>query len=466
MLELTPDRMRALGHEIVERMVAHFETLRQKPANRVGARGALESLIGGPPPEEPRPAGEMLDLLDSAVFSNVGHVDHPRFFAFVPAPSNFVSAAAEALVGAHNVFLGSWLEGSGAAQLELTTIGWLRELCGLPPGAAGLFVSGGSMANLTALAVARRAKLDDRLDGAVVYCSDQTHSSVERGLRVLGFARDQVVKLKSGDDFRLPVDPLRRRIDADRAEGRRPFAVVANAGTTNTGAVDPLEDLAELCRREDLWLHADGAYGAAAVLCERGRVLLKGIGQADSLSLDPHKWLFQPYECGCVLVRDGSLLEDTFRILPDYLKDIHPGEDEVNFCDRGIQLTRGFRALKLWLSIQVFGLAAFRRAVERGFEIAEAVERLLREKARFEIVTPARMGILTFRYLPAAGDVDAFNAALARRIDEDGYLMLSTTMLRGRTVLRMCTINPRTTDEDIAGTVERIAALARELAAG
>lgn len=466
MLELTPDQMRALGREVVERMAAHLESLRLKPANRVGSRAALEALIGAPPPEQPRPPAEALDLLERAVFSNIGHVDHPRFFAFVPSPGNFVSALAEALAAAYNVFLGSWLEGSGAAQLELAVIEWLRELCGLPPGAAGLLVSGGSMANLTALAVARRAVLCDRIEGAVVYGSDQTHSSVERGLRVLGFSPGQVVKLSTGGDFRLPLEPLRQRIASDRAAGRRPFAVVANAGTTNTGAVDPLEELAGLCEREGLWLHADGAYGAAAMLCQRGRTLLRGLGRVHSLSLDPHKWLFQPYECGCVLVRQGPLLEETFRILPDYLRDIHPGEDEVNFCDRGIQLTRGFRALKLWLSIQVFGLAAFRRAVERGFELAETAERLLREKDRFEIVTPAQMAILTFRYLPPAGDASRFNAALARRIAADGYLMLSTTVLQGRTVLRMCTINPRTTEEDIAGSVDRIAALAAELVPG
>ena len=464
MLELTRDQMRTLGHRMVEMMIEHFAALRDKPVNVTGSRGALASLIDAPPPDQGRPAGDVLGLLENAVFANIGHVDHPRFFAFVPGPSNFVSAMAEALAAAHNVFAGSWLEGSGAAQLELTTIDWLRQFCGFPEGAAGLFVSGGSMANLTALAVARGAKLADRPDGAAIYCSDQVHSSVARGLRVLGFARGQVRKLASDENFRLSVDALARQVAADRAAGLRPFCVVANAGTTNTGTVDPLGELADLCRREDLWLHADGAYGAAAVLCGRGRALLQGLERVDSLALDPHKWLFQPFECGCLLVRDGALLERTFRILPDYLKDIHAGEDEVNFCDRGIQLTRNFRALKLWFSIQIFGLEAFRRAVERGFEIAEAVERLLRARERFEIVTPAQLGILTFRYLPETGDADRFTAALARRIAEDGYLMLSTTMLRGRTVLRMCTINPRTTDEEIAGVVERIEALAAGLA--
>jgi glutamate/tyrosine decarboxylase-like PLP-dependent enzyme len=464
MLELTRDQMRTLGQMMVEMMIEHFAGLRDKPVNVVGSRRALASLIDAPPPAEGRPAGDVLGLLENAVFANIGHVDHPRFFAFVPGPNNFVSAMAEALAAAHNVFAGSWLEGSGAAQLELTTIDWLRQLCGFPEGAAGLFVSGGSMANLTALAVARAAKLADRPDGAAIYCSDQVHSSVERALRVLGFGRGQVRKLASDENFRLRVDVLAREVAADRAAGLRPFCVVANAGTTNTGAVDPLDELAGFCRREDLWLHADGAYGAAAVLCGRGRALLQGLERVDSLALDPHKWLFQPFECGCLLVRDGALLERTFRILPDYLKDIHAGEDEVNFCDRGIQLTRSFRALKLWFSIQVFGLEAFRRAVERGFEVAEAVERLLRARERFEIVTPAQLGILTFRYQPETGDADRFNAALARRIAEDGYLMLSTTMLRGRTVLRMCTINPRTTDEEIAGVVERIEALAAALA--
>jgi aromatic-L-amino-acid decarboxylase len=440
--------------------------LRQKPVTRRADRRTMEERLREPVPERGTNALEVSEQLQRDVFTEVMHLDHPRFFAFVPSPSNFVSVMADALASGFNVFAGTWLESSGPAQVELVTVDWLRELCGLPEGAGGLFVSGGSVANITALAVARRVKLADRAERALVYCSDQTHSSIQRGLRILGFAPDQLRKLPTDDDFRLDPGVLRDAVAEDRSAGFEPFCVVANAGTTNTGAVDPLRGLSELCRKEDLWLHADGAYGAAGMLCERGRSLLEGLDLVDSLSLDPHKWLFQPYEIGCVLVRDRRLLRETFRILPEYLEDVNRGEEEVNFCDYGVQLTRGFRALKLWMSLKVFGLAAFGEAVERGFELAEVAERALRGSRKCEVVTPASMGIVTFRYVPEGltpREVDVLNVRMVEGMIQDGFAMLSSTTIFGRPVLRMCAINPRTTDADISETIERLERLGDEL---
>ena len=370
-MNLPPDEMRRLGYRVIDLLVDHFANHAASEAGRKGQPRELKALLAGGMPEEGIPVDTVLERLTTEILPNRLHVDHPRFFAFVPAPGNFVSVMADALASGYNVFAGSWLGGSGAAALELATVDWLREICGLPAGAAGLTLSGGSMANLTALAVARAVRLGRHRDDAAVYFSDQTHSSVERALRVLGFAPHQLRKLASDDDFRLPLAGLAAALAEDRRAGRLPFCVVANAGTTSTGAVDPLEELAGLCRDEGLWLHADGAYGAAAVISERGRAALAGLGNVDSLSLDPHKWLFQPFEIGCVLVRDGRHLTETFAIHPEYLRDVHRDPEEINFCDRGVQLTRGFRALKLWLSLQVFGVRAFREAVTRGFELAE-----------------------------------------------------------------------------------------------
>ena len=338
------------------------------------------------------------------------NIAHPRFFAFVPGPSNFVSVMADALAAGFNVFNGSWLGGSGAAAMELAVIDWFRQWCGFPESAGGLFVSGGSMANLTALAAARHARLDDRAEGAVIYYSDQTHSSIDRALRVIGFLPEQIRRIPSDDAFRLPVESLTRCVREDRARGLRPFAVIANAGTTSTGAIDPLREIAEFCRAEHLWMHVDGAYGAAAVICERGRRLLDGIELADSLSFDPHKWLFQPIECGCVLLRDAALMKATYRIMPEYLADVHRNVAEVNPCDYGIQLTRGFRALKVWMSVQYFGMDAFRAAVERGFELAEVAERKLRSMTGWEVVTPAQLGVVCFRQRERGRDVLSENA--------------------------------------------------------
>ncbi|TEU16247.1 MAG: aminotransferase class V-fold PLP-dependent enzyme [Anaerolineales bacterium] len=458
-LNLSREDMRALGYRVIDMLVEHFEELPEKPVTRKANRPTLETRLREAIPEHGSNALEVLDQLRQNVFSNIMHTDHPRFFAFVPSPSNFVSVMADALASGFNVFAGTWLEASGPTQIELVTIDWLRQACGLPDSAGGLFVSGGSMANMTALAVARHVKLGNRIEGAVVYFSDQTHSSIERGLRVLGFQDHQMRKIESDDCFRLDISALERAIEADRAAGRVPFCVVANAGTTNAGAIDPLLALADYCHQEELWLHVDGAYGAAAVFCERGQALLDGLGRVDSLSLDPHKWLFQPYEIACVLVREERWLKETFHILPEYLEDIEGKEGEVNFCDHGIQLTRGFRALKLWMSLQVFGRSGFQEAVNQGFEMAEVAETAVRELSNWEVVTPAQMGIMTFRCIPkdlSPEKVNWLNRELVEEMIADGFAMISSTVLRGQTVLRMCTINPRTTEADVRETINRL----------
>src|SRR5262249_53557972 len=331
-----------------------------------------ESCLREPLPEQSADISSVILQVQQDILSNVSHNDHPRYFAFVPGPSNFVSAMADALASGFNIIPADWLDGSGPSEVEPVTIDWLRQICGLPEGAGGLFVSGGSMANLICLRTARHKMLQGENAGsAIAYCSDQTHSSVERALKVLGFETAQLRKVPSDDSFRISIARLERAIADDRAAGRVPFCVIANAGATNTGAVDPLVELGELCKQEGLWLHVDGAYGAPAVLCEKGRSLLRGLELADSLSLDPHKWLFQPYEMGCVLVRDVRSLREAFAVRPDYLKDLESTGAEVNFCDYGIQLSRSFRALKLWMSLKVFGLGAFRGAIARGFALAE-----------------------------------------------------------------------------------------------
>src|SRR2546423_10502773 len=366
---------------------------------------------------------------------------------------------ADAIAAGFNIFNGTWFGGPAAAALELTVIRWLCRVCGLPKTARGLFVSGGSMANLTGLVAARNALLRDRIDKATVYFSDQTHSSVQRPLHVMGFLREQMRKLPSDENFRLAIQGLRAAIVADRAKGWRPFCVIANAGTTNTGAIDPLPELADLAAKEKVWLHVDGAFGAAAILSRRGQELLPGMERADSISLDPHKWLFQSFECGCVLVRDAALLKSAFQIKADYLRDVHRVDEEFNPCDYGVQLSRSFRALKLWLSLQTFGVAAFREAITRGFELAELAERELRARKGWEILSPAQMATVCFRF----GESDELQTRLVDAMMKDGYALLTSTELRGRACLRLCTINPRTTEADIIGTVDRLDKFARQL---
>jgi glutamate/tyrosine decarboxylase-like PLP-dependent enzyme len=459
-LEFSPDRMRQIGYRVVDRLVDHLATL---PTQRVGTKGdpaVLMKALSEPVPEQGMEFEAVLDQVERDVLANTMHVNHPRFFAYVPGPGNFVGAMADALISGYNVFAGTWISGSGPAAVELTVLEWLREMCGLPASAGGVFVSGGTMANLTALVVARHVKIRGRLEDATVYFSDQAHSSLEKALRVIGLPAENQRRVPSDSGFRLPTGELARQIELDRSAGKHPFCVIASAGTTNTGAIDPLPELSALCREQGLWLHVDGAYGAAAIIAERGRELLAGLELADSLSLDPHKWLFQPYEIGCVLVRDRDHLRETFRILPEYLKDTQLHSDEFNFTDYGIQLSRNFRALKLWMSIKVFGLAAFRAAIERGFVLAEFTEACLRGMPGWEIVTPAQMGIVCFRY--SALD-DAAHLSLVQTLLEDGFALITSTILRGQTVLRTCTINPRTTETDIRAALERLDGFARRV---
>jgi aromatic-L-amino-acid/L-tryptophan decarboxylase len=451
-LELSPEQMQQLGYRVVDLLVEHFAKMREGPVGEKRSPGELLPRFAGPPPETPGDPEQLIARLEADVFPNNLHVDHPRFFAFVPGPGNFVSTMADALASGFNIFNGTWLGGSAAAAIELTVIDWFRQFCGFPETAGGLFVSGGSAANLTALHTARVAKQADLSRQPVVYFSDQTHYSIERAFGVLGFPPELLTKMPSDDRFRLPIEKLRKQIHADRKAGRFPFCVVANAGTTSTGAVDPLPELADLCQEEDLWLHADGAYGAATVICERRRAALAGLDRVDSLSLDPHKWLFQPFECGCVLVRDRARMRSAFQHMPEYMRDVHRHTEETNPADYGIQLSRGFRALKVWLSINTFGLAAFRDAITRGFELAEFAEAELRKRRECEILSPAETGIVAFRF----GKNDEVQGKIVERMLLDGFAFLTSTTLKGVTALRLCTINPRTTKDDIIQTIDRL----------
>lgn len=458
-LQLTREEMRELGYRVIDMLVDHFADEEDTGTGRSPGRARLEKRLREDLPEEGQDPDAVLDRVEDDILPNTMHVDHPRFFGFVPGPNNFIGVLADALASGFNVFSGTWISGAAAAQTELVVIDWLRDLCGLPETAGGLFTSGGSMANVTALAAARHALLNDEIDGAVAYCSDQTHTSVDRALRLLGFGPDQLRRLPSDDQYRLVPSALTEAVADDRAHGRRPFCVIANAGTTNTGAVDPLSDLADVADEEGLWLHVDGAYGAAAVISERGRSRLEGIGRVDSLTMDPHKWLFQPFEIGGVLVRDARHLRRAFRLEAEYLEDAVGDEDEVNFSAYGIQLTRSFRALKLWMTLKVFGRQQVARAVRRGFERAEQAERLLRERSEWRVVTPAQMGIVTFRCVPdgwGRTETDDLNRRLASAASEDGELFLTKTSLDGQPVLRLCTINPRTTSTDVEWTLDRL----------
>ncbi|HEX8872354.1 MAG TPA: aminotransferase class I/II-fold pyridoxal phosphate-dependent enzyme [Candidatus Acidoferrum sp.] len=478
LLELETEEARRLGHAIVDHLVEYQARVEHLPVVRVRTQEELRASLWEALPARPTDAQQVLKRAEKDIFSSINHETHPRFFAFIPGPSNFVGALAELLRTGYNIFAGSWLEGSGPAVAEMVTLDWIRQLAGYPESAGGTFLSGGSLANLSALVTARDALLrPEEFARGVVYGSDQTHSSIARALRILGFKKEQFRRLPSDDEFRLEAESLRHAIREDRAAGLVPFCLIANAGTTNTGAIDPLNELADVCGAEKVWLHADGAYGASALFSKRGRALLAGIERADSFSLDPHKWLFQPFDCALLIARDRGALRHAFHVREDeaeYLQDARGGEQEVNLWDYSPELTRPFRALKVWMSLQVFGADAFAAAIERTMWLAEFAEEKLRADERWEITSRAQMAVVTFRALAKApreapgwaARTDALNRAIAARMQEQGYALVLSTELRGRTVLRLCTINPRTAEEDITGTIAALSACAEAAAAG
>ncbi len=459
-LEMSEQEMLDYGHRIVDMIAGHHATQRSKNPVAVATRKEMDSVFSEDAPENPTDANKVLDFVMEQVIPGANLLSHPKFFSFVPGPSNYISAMADTLATGFNVFSGGWAAAPSAAELEIVTMNWLLKMFGFPQKkGGGIFTSGGSMANLTALVTARNIKCGEDFSKAVIYLSDQAHSSNIKAIRVMGFRKEQIRIIPTDMEFKFSINKLKNVISKDKLEGWTPFCLLASAGTTNTGTVDPLVELGEICKKEKLWFHVDGAYGGAAILGKEGKKLLKGIEKADSLTVDPHKWFYQPYEMGCLLVRNHKWLSGTFTEKPEYLRDVEGNESEINFFDHGIQLTRRFRALKFYMSIKTFGLKAFREAVQYNMDLAEATEAHLRKSPTWEVVSPATLAIINFRYNPIAKklsekELDRLNSKISEQVVQSRQAMLVTTVLNGMIVLRMCLINPRTTLRDVVETIE------------
>ncbi|EAQ98631.1 pyridoxal phosphate-dependent decarboxylase family protein [Congregibacter litoralis] len=442
--------MRRLGYAAVDAVIEHLQSKHNNPAIASCDADTLLAALGGALPEQPRAMDESFELLTHTALHHQQHGDHPRYFARVPGPSSYAAIIGEWLGVGFNSIAASWPGGAGPSAVELVVINWLCQLMGLPEDYEGVLVSGGSQASLTAIAAVRASR-----GPGCVYLSDQTHASLGRALRTLGFEDRHIRLLPSDPQHRLSVETVASATAKDSDKGLTPLMVIATAGSTNTGAVDLLDDLADLCKAQSLWLHIDGAYGAPAALSPRAALTLQGLRHADSLTLDPHKWLFQPYDVGCLLIRPG-LLEPCFAMNPEYLKDVQASDNAVDFRNRGFELTRRSRALKLWFSFRSYGIARFREAIDYSIGLAEFAEEYLRNNPRhWEVVTPAQLGIICF----ALRDADAEeHERRARALSASGFACVSTTRLKERTVLRLCIINPLTTEEDIRETIDRLGA--------
>ena len=457
-LAMTQQQMRDLAERVTEVLVDRHETLGSTLAWDGEFREILEKELGGPPPEQGRAADTVIDQVVQHVLPYAARLDHPRFFGFIPSSPTWPGILADFLASGFNINSCTWLVSSGTSQLELVVTDWMRNWIGYPETAGGLLTSGASAASVEALVAAREAAKNPAQPA--IYMSDQSHSSLKRAAVIIGVQRENVRLVRTDDAYRLDVNELKQLVREDRAAGLQPIAVCANAGSPSTGSIDPLKILADFCASESIWLHVDAAYGGFALVTEEGRRQLDGIDRADSVGLDAHKWFFQPYEAGALLVKDMAHLEDVFALNHDVLQDTVWGANHPNFADRGIQLSRAARALKIWMSVQTFGLAAFRAAIQNGMDLTRQAVEYIESNPMLELLTPASLSIVCFRVNPrgtiSEETLDEINRKVLALLFWDEFAFISSTTLKGVFSLRMCILNHTTTWEDVRRSLDRV----------
>jgi glutamate/tyrosine decarboxylase-like PLP-dependent enzyme len=453
-----PD-LRALGHRMVDEMMTYLETVRERPVWQRMPDDVRASFTGPAPRRAEGEEEAYADFVQNVLPYPTGNI-HPRFWGWVMGNGTPLAALSDMLAATMNPNVGG--ADHAANLVEAQVIEWCKEMTGYAANASGILVSGGSMANLVCLTVARNAKagFDIRRLGVsaakqpmVLYASTETHSSVQKAMELLGLGDDACHKIPVNDQFEIDIAALEAAIAEDRAAGRQPFCVVGNAGTVNTGAIDDLASLAALCQREQLWFHVDGAFGALASLVPEYSERLRGMEQADSLAFDLHKWMYMPYEVGCVLVRHPEAHRDTFSLTPGYLTHATRGTaaGDVWFSELGPQLSRGFRALKVWMNIKAYGLDTFAALIAGNIEQARYLGTLVQKTPELELLAPVSLNIVCYRYVvPGWSDeqLNALNAELLIRLQESGVAVPSNAMIDGRYALRVANTNYRSTRED------------------
>ncbi len=474
--DLSPGELRRLGGLAAEAVAAHREGLLERPV--FGKIGPLASLFDEPLPEEGTPFEDVLSFVRENVMPYPMGNSHPRFFGFINATADPVGIFADFLAAGVNP--NCWGGDHAANHVETRVVAWLATMLGYPASAEGILVSGGSMANFTALAAARRAMTpgnvrEDGLAGPdrprlTVYASDQVHSCVDKAVDLLGIGARQLRRIESGADFRIPMAALASAVAADRAAGFLPAIVVGNAGTVNTGAIDPLDELADFCAREKLWFHVDGAYGALATMVPELHPLFSGMERSDSIAVDPHKWLYVPYEAGATLVREPGRLSATFRKFPEYLASDpdSPFPGPSWFAERGVELSRGFKALKVWMGLKTHGRRAYAEQIASDVRLAKLLAAEVDRRPDFERLADTPLSIANFRYRPADRDLpdaelDRVNRTIINRLVGEGSFFLAPTILKGRTALRVAITNFRTREEDLTFLLDEAARIGRSI---
>lgn len=446
-LEWSGEEMRAVVDRVMRRVAEHIDTLPQQPASNSeeGARVARE--LAEKLPENGQPLDDVLNI----VFDEAAPISYntagPGYLAYIPGGGVPASAVASLIADAVNRYVGVWLAAPGFVQLEVNVVRWFCEIIGYPASAGGILTTGGSLANFTAVVTARRERMPENFLRGTVYTSDQTHHSVVKAAMLAGLPERNVRAVPSNDRYQVRLEDMAQRMQRDRAEGLEPFMVVGNAGTTNTGAVDDLEGLADLAVREGVWLHIDAAYGGFFMLTERGRRVLRGIERADSVTLDPHKGLFLPYGNGSLLLRDPQALRRAHSTFSDYMPPMQDDWDLVDFCQLSPELSRGFRGLRAWLPIKLHGIAAFRRSLDEKLDLTEWAAGELRAIPGMQILAEPQLSLVVFRLAPPDRGEDEFNdlnRRLLEGINRRKNVYLTATTLEDRFALRICVLSFRT----------------------
>ena len=471
-LDMSPAEFRRLAVAVADLAAGYLAELPRLPIMPVTKAAEVQQLLREPLPKEPEDPETVLRIIRDTIFRLARHNGHPRFFGYVASPGTQVSALGDFLTGILNANVTSWRSAPGPAEIEHLVIDWIKQAIGYPDEAAGLFVSGGSMANFAGLAAMRAAKVPEartsgmRAAGRLcIYVSEQGHFSIQKGAEMLGFGADAVRHLPVSERFRLDVGALEARIRQDLADGLVPACVVASAGTVSTGAVDPIEEIASVARRFGLWLHVDGAYGGFAAMAPSAAHLFRGLADADSLALDPHKWLYSSMGCGCVLYRDSATARAAFAHSADYTRPIGLAHDEsFAFWDYGPELSRPFRALNVWLQFKMYGAEALAGAIDRNIQCAKYLERKILNSIDLEMLAPVALSIFCFRCLPPGfgGDLNVLNERILVALQRSGRGYLSNASLDGKFALRGCVLNHRTTEAEMDELLADIRNLSQE----
>ena len=480
-VEMSPEEFQAAGHMLVDQIAAFLSSLPERPVASGKSPAEIYQALGDNPlPESGAPAGQLLAESVELLFDNSAFNGHPRFMAYITSSATPIGALADLLAAAVNPNVGGWQTSPMASAIETQTVRWIAELIGYPAGCGGLLVSGGNVANFGGFLAARKARAnwDVRTRGMAnpagkqltVYVSKDTHTWVEKAADLFGLGTDAIRWIPKDDFQRLDTTLLRQQISADLDNGFQPFLIVGTAGTTATGAIDPLVEIAEICREYDLWFHVDGAYGAFAAALPDAPEDLRAISQADSIALDPHKWLYTPLEAGCTLVKDPQTLVDAFTYRPDYY---HFAEDKtiaIDYYAYGLQNSRGFRALKVWLGLRQAGREGTVQMIQEDIELMRLLYQLTDAHPELQAFTH-NLSIATFRYLPGdlepgTAAVDAYlndlNTELLERLQACGELFISNAVLDGIFLLRACVVNFRTSLADIEAVPEIVTRIGRQ----